>query len=288
MPGPDPLYDDTFIFSPSMLLTEAELDEGKAIGTARLADLHLKTNLTMSADADPANHAKKVKIGSTVGRQKMLEVQERVRGKFVSMIGSFKGGKLTETELRKRAVKMMKVAWRDVFLAGLRSAGIQGESIGHGKTAIALASPQDESWLKTATQHEMRFLNGFLDDIVEDSYSMPLVTRVLMYVKALRSFYESARVIGMPTACVLNWVGPHDRKTCDGCRYLFENSPYTKYTLPTVPASGATVCLSNCRDRILIRRATIAEVVEVQDASKYSRAGHMRNLRLLKAGKSLT
>lgn len=282
MPDPDPLYDDTFIWGPSMLLPEDELDEGKALGTAKLADLHLKDALLNASDADPANYAKRIQVGQTVGRRKMVEVQEHVRKQFVSMIGNFKGGKLSETEFRKRATKLMRTAWRDVFLAGVRGGGVKGEGAGKGKTLINLAA-QDESWLKTATQHEMSFLNGFLDDIVEDSYSMPLVTRVLMYTKALRSFYESARVIAQPATCVLHWVGPHDKKTCDGCRYLFESGPYTKYTLPTTPASGATVCLSNCRDRILIRRATLEEVAAVQSEHP-SRAVHIRNLRQLKSG----
>lgn len=280
MPLPDPEFDDTFLFTPSFMADD-QLMEGKAIGTAKVADLTLLQNMLYASDADPANYAAKVKVGATVGKRKLSEVQERVKTELLGVIIAFQRGKIDEATLEARATKTMKTAWRDVFLAGVRSAGFPGEGAGKGKTLVKL-TPKDEAWFKSAVQHEMRFLNKFLTAITENAYSMPLDRRAQMYVDALRSFYESARVIALPSNCVLHWVGPHDATKCAGCTYLLENGPYTKFTLPTVPTAGMTPCLSNCRDRVLVRRVTLVEVQQVEAASPYTRGGHVKNLRAIK------
>lgn len=280
----EPLYDDTFIFTASM--QQGLLLEGKAIGSAAPEDLKLVRNMMYAFDADPKNYAKRVKTGSSAGRKKLAEIQESTRTSLVSAIGLWYGKKLDEASFKKRVIKTMRTAWREVFLAGLRGGGTEGVMIGT-KTRSMVSSPKDEAWLASATRQEMGYLNKFLDAIVEDDYTMPLVQRVMLYVKTLRSFYESARVIALPEQCVLHWVGPHDTKSCAGCKYLFEHSPYTKFTIPSVPAAGVTSCISACRDRILVRAATLAEVQQVGTSSKYTREGHLRNLRALKAGKKL-
>jgi hypothetical protein len=277
---PDPIYDDTFIIAPSLLT------EGKAIGSADPADLKLVQNMLTSFDADPKNFAKRVKTGSSAGRKQLEKIQETVRTSLISAVGLYYGKKLDETQFRKRVIKTMKTAWRETFLAGLRTGGVEGILVG-GKTRSMVTAPQDEAWLASASRHEMQFLNKFITAVVEDNYKMPLVQRVMLYVKTLRSFYESARVIGLPETCVIHWVGPHDKKSCAGCKYLFENGPYTKFTLCATPASGVTACLSNCRDRLLVRQASLAEVQSVATQSKYTREGHIRNLRRLKNGLSV-
>jgi len=142
-------------------------------------------------------------------------------------------------------------------------------------------APTDDKWLRSAMTHEMRFLNGFLRQIVEKTHKMPLDRRVEMYANALSSFYESARVSALPWEVVIHWAGPNNKITCPGCKYLFEHSPYSKADLPTTPRAGSTPCLTNCRDRLLIRR------VEPQEASAVAEAGltgeqHIRNLRKIK------
>ena len=245
-------YDDLFIYLPSMLV------EGKSLGTAKAADLSLGQDILKAKDIDPAAFAKERKKGTTVGKRKLEQVQTRVRTKLLELIGEWDSGELYDTELRKGAAKLMKTAWRDVFLAGLRAGGTKGTGAGKGKTLVAL-SPGDDVWLKSAMQHETRFLNKFMTAIVDETYKMPLPRRVEMYVNALSGFYQSARVISLPESTLIRWTGPHDKKTCASCRWLFDNNPYTKYTLPVTPKSGATICLTNCRDRLTIRRVGLNE-----------------------------
>ena len=140
----------------------------------------------------------------------------------------------------------------------------------------------DDVWLKSAMQHEMRFLNGFVDDVVEDDYTMPLARRIGMYVESLSSFFQSARIIGLPNSVVIEWRGPDDETTCPGCKYLFEHSPYTKFSLPTVPCACLCQCLTRCRDSLRVRQATEEEVGKVLESQKYTRDQHINNLRKLK------
>ena len=266
-------YDETFIFAPSFLLAEkieAEggVFEGKAIGTADQADLILAQDQFKAKDADPESYTKARKVGTDVGRKKLKETQSRVRTKLLKYIRQFQEADIDEREFRKRSTAAMKTAWKDVFLAGIRAGGTPGTGAGKGKTLVALAAG-DDKWLKSAMQHEMRFLNGFIRAILENDYKMPLPRRVGMYVESLRSFYDSARVIAMPANVVIHWKGPNDKLTCSSCAYLFSHTPFTKATLPTTPRAGMTLCLclTDCDVDILTSRGTIPwREVRVGDA----------------------
>jgi hypothetical protein len=78
------------------------------------------------------------------------------------------------------------------------------------------------------------------------------------------------------------WKGPHDKKTCESCNYLFEHSPYSKWTLPTTPRSGMTLCLTNCRDRLFVRRVPPEVAEEDVKGLLVRRNRHIRDLRKIK------
>lgn len=276
-------YDDLFVFAPSFIVVRDGLVEGKSIGTARELDLlFLDLDKTISARMDPETFAKERKSGVTVAKRRLKEVKRRVGDKLLQLALRHDDGNSTLGEFRKDAIALMKVAWRDVFHAGVRSTGIRGVGSGNRGTLVKL-DPEDEAWLKGAMKHEMRFLNRMIAAVDEGTYKMPLDRRVAMYVQTLESFFDSARVIGLPATVTMRWTGANDERTCAGCRYLFENNPYSKKTLPTVPRAGLTPCLSNCRDRLVLRQATPDEVVRVTDGSRYTRGGHVKNLRKIKA-----
>lgn len=270
-------FDDLFVYAPSM----APLLEGKSLGTAKLKDIMLKKDMLIPKDLEPEFLAVERKKGQTVGARILERVQVRTKRKLRAVVRGYTEGKFDESELRKSAVKTMKTAWREVFLAGLRAGGTVGEGAGPGKTTVKLDAG-DDLWVKGAMTHEMRFLNGFIAALVDSTYKMDPLKRADMYVDALASFYESARVIALPGNVHVFWKGPHDHKTCESCRYLFEHSPFTKWTLPTTPRSGATLCLTNCRDRLFIRR--VPHEVEEVDAhgALVQRDKHVRDLRKIK------
>ena len=276
-------YDDLFVFAPSFVVVRDGLIEGKSVGTAPEVDLlFLDLDKTISAAMDPETFAKERKGGATVGKRRLDQVKDRVNAELLRIVLRHDSGKSTLAEFRRDAVSLMKVAWRDVFHAGVRSTGIRGVGSGRKGTLVKL-EPEDEAWLRSAMKHEMSFLNGMIQAVDEGTYKMPLDKRVAMYVRTLESFYDSARVMGLPATVTIRWTGANDERTCVGCRYLFQHSPYTKKTLPTTPRAGLTPCLSNCRDRLVIRQATPEEVIRVTGESRYTRGGHVKNLRKLKA-----
>jgi hypothetical protein len=272
----DYVFDDLFVMP-----VASALEEGKAIGSGDLSNADFKARLNRLVNVDPETYAKKVKNGQASGRKTMSEVQSRVKTTVLGALGLLKSKKITESDFRKRVTKTMKMAWRDSFLAGARAAGIPGTSASAERFKF---ESTDGAWLKSAMTHEMRYLNKFLDAILEDTGTMPINRRLGMYVDSLSSFYDSARVIGLPKNSLIYWSGPGDKVTCEGCRYMFENAPFTKYTLPTTPRAGATACLTNCRDRLLVRHASLSAVQEAE-ATGLSREQHLSALGRIKAGK---
>ncbi len=284
-------HDDGTIYAPSFVLAErieaaGQVVEGKAIGTAKEADLTLLRDLFKTVGVDAEEFAVQRKRGTYVGLKKLRKVKERTKDELLKLIRQWNKGRIEEKDLRAAARKMMKRSWRDVFLAGLRAAGTPGQGPGRGKPLVKL-SHGDDKWLKGAMTHETRFLNKFLDAIITGDYKMPLDRRAGMYVDALKSFYESARVIGLPSNVVINWVGPMDKRKCPSCEYLVEQGPYVKHNLPTTPRSGLTICLTNCRDRLFIRRVEPAEAKEVLELAPKTRGGYVKDLRKIKRTGSL-
>jgi hypothetical protein len=281
-------YDGSIIFSPGFVFLEhleaaGEIVEGKAIGTAREMDLILAKDFSQIKGADPKEFAHERKVGQTVGRRALKQAQNEARADLLGLIGDYHAGKLNAKEFKKQAGKKMKKAWKRVYLAGIRAGGTTGRGQGRGaKPLVDLHPTHDTKFMKGAMTHEMRFLNKFVEAVVDETWKMPLERRVEMYVDALTSFYENARVISLPLTSVIYWTGPDDKKTCPSCEYLFENNPYTKLTLPTVPRSGATICLTNCRDRLFVRRESPEKAEKVTRDDTRSSKTHVRNLRKIK------
>lgn len=269
----------TLIEDDPILFGETFLDEGKSIGTAHAHDLKLSKNLQAAKELHHKHHAAPVAAGQTVGKRKLADVQDRTETALNSLVKKFDKGKIDASELRKRVQSTMREAWKTVFQAGLRASGVPGGGSGPGKPLVYLGE-NDSVWLRSGMAHETRFLNKFLNDVIEGKGTMPYATRIKMYVLTLESFYNSARVIGLPGVSVIHWVGPDDKRTCEGCNYLFKHSPYSKFNLPTVPKAGATPCLCVLSPSVAIK--TKCGIVRIEDV----RAGdlvwtHRRRWRLV-------
>jgi hypothetical protein len=63
---------------------------------------------------------------------------------------------------------------------------------------------------------------------------------------------------------------------------MFEQGPYSKITLPTTPRSGLTICLTNCRDRLWIKRVPPAKAESMFTGALVERQRHIRKLRKIK------
>lgn len=279
--------DPPFILAPSFLLAEqAEADgrlvEGKALGTAELQDLSLLRDLVHPKDSDLEAFARARDVGTRVGWRKYAQVKERTAQELLDLLRRWKREKIEEPAFRKEAVRTMKRAWRDVFLAGIRASGTPPSGLrGKGDPMVVIA-PRDDNWLRSAVQHEMRFLNKFLDAAVSGDFVMPLEHRAKMYVNALDAFYDAARLIGLPNNVAIHWIASGDEHTCASCRFLAEHSPYAMENIPCTPRNGMTLCLTNDRCWLYIRRVTEPAARRIAEQAAYTRDGLVRKLRKIK------
>lgn len=272
-------YDGRFVYAPSVAWYRQQLDEGKSVGTAPEADIvFLDKDKTMEAFLRPDAFAKARKSGVVVAKRAFKKLQARVYEELLSEVTRHDRGKTWNTDFQAATRKIMRKAWKEAFLLGVRSSGFRGQ----GSPYNFELTGEDEKWLRSAMQHEMRFLNRFMEAVTEQTYKMPLPRRVQMYVDALESFYDNARVVGMPATAAFWWIGKKDKRVCASCEYMHRHSPFHKQTLPTVPRSGATICLTHCRDKLLMRIVGQDRALAVLNGSRYTRAGHIRNLREIK------
>jgi len=281
-------YDDLFLFAPSVAwyeeqLDEGRLEEGKAIGTAPEVDtVFLDKDKTMDAFLRPEAFAKARKSGMAVAKRRFKQLQRRVYDELLAEVIKHDSGRTWDDDFRKAARRIMRKAWKEAFLLGVRASGFVGRGKGAAGAYNFELTADDEKWLRSAMRHEMRFLNKFLNAVTEQSYSMPLPRRTRMYVDALESFFGNARVMGMPATSAYWWVGKKDKRVCASCEYMHKHSPFHKKTLPTVPRTGATLCLTNCRDRLLVRVVGSDRATAILQGSRYTRGGHIKNLREIK------
>jgi hypothetical protein len=252
--------------------------EGKTLGTAQHQDLSLARNIFKSIHAE--KFGKERKVGADVGRRKLQAVQEAVRTGLMKTIKTYQRSG-NESRFRRDATTVMRKAWRDVYVAGIRAGGVQGDPTSE---SLVKLSEADAEWLRGATKHEVKFLNRMLDAVVEENWKMPLDRRVEMYVRTLSSFYESARVIALPGTMALYWI-LGEAEHCPGCKFLAENSPYTKYNIPCTPRSGACPCLSNCKCRLLAVKVEGDASRRIVESARYTRDQLVEKLRKIKRGR---
>lgn len=273
-------YDDLFLYLPSILkVLKGEVVEGKAIGTAREEDIALLSQLGDLQSVDPERFSGARKRGRDVGKRHLKKVQAAFEDDVSRLIAAFRAKKRSPKEFAARVRNRARQAWRESFMAGLRAGGADGETK-HSRTTVKLG-PGDDKWLKSAMAHETRFLNKFIEAVLTGEYVMPLERRLEMYKRTLESFYDSGRVMALPGTAMLYWVGPRDKATCAGCEWMFRHSPFPKFVIPTTPRAGLTPCLSNCRDRLMVRNSTMQAVLKRRDELP-SRDAMIRRLRKIK------
>lgn len=243
--------DDLFLFAPSMQLVEAS----KSIGQAPLDALTLK-NLDHSilAQVDPEGFARIRRKGVDKARRKFDGLQVEVRQGMKEVLYGAEGYSSID-ELRTALHLVMRPAWRRAFELGIEATGVRTDRL----------TPDDYKLMKSFVAREVRFLNKMVEAVYQGEFKMALDKRIELYVRTLESLYDTGRVLGLPTSTSLFWwtgPGQNDGRACDGCEYLFEQSPYTIVTLPTTPRAGSTPCRANCRDKLLVRSVGALEVQE--------------------------
>jgi hypothetical protein len=191
---------------------------------------------------------------------------EKLQEKFTRVITDytlrFKSGEISQYRWQTWVKYQLRESYKEAFKLGLYSSGAKDINVGVAKF--------DEQWVKTASKHEMIYFNKLLDEIAAGRQRGSIEDRLKAYSEAMQHVFYAGRIMGTPSNHLVDWTGPNDRATCKSCRFLIEKSPYTKLTIPSTPGSGDTLCLHNCRCRLLVRevKPKVFETVNVRQRSK--------------------
>lgn len=215
---------------------------------------------------------------TTVAKKQFDALQERLGGGIVEYTQDYLAGKINKTRWTNWVRHLLREAYQEAFQLGFKSSGAEDVRAG--------VATFDKEWVATAARQELTFLNKLLREIQEGTYKGALERRLRAYSESLQNVFYSGRVMGTPAGHIIDWVGPHDRHTCNGCNFLIEHSPYTKITLPTTPRAGDTRCRNNCRCRLIIRQVGQQRYEAVEKAHR-SKRWYQEKLQRLKAGMTL-
>jgi hypothetical protein len=185
------------------------------------------------------------KSTTAVAKKQFDGLQERLHAGILNYTNDFVSGKISKTRWTQWVRHLLRESYQTAFSLGMKSSGASGVKAG--------VAQFDREWVESAVRQELKFFNRLLRQIEEGNFKGSLEKRVQAYSEALQNVFYSGRVMGTPAGHLIDWLGPNDRTTCNGCRFLIEHSPYTKVTLPTTPRAGDTRCLNNCRCRLVVR-----------------------------------
>ncbi len=219
---------------------------------------------------------------SQVANRRFDEVSRKLRKDLLRGAYAFLAGKESYTRWTTEAKAALTRAYGEAFRLGYKSSGV-GYAVQAAGPQVNPHEPtlQDLEQLESAVRSELRYLARMMRTIKGNSLAGTLENRVGAYSDALKHIYYAGRVAGTPKQMVIDWISPLDRSTCAGCRFLAEQSPYTRDILPTVPRSGSTQCLSRCRCRLVMREVSTEYLREVT-RNRNSKAWYVRKLEALK------
>lgn len=175
--------------------------------------------------------------------------------------------KISESQFTKRMKASLRSAYKSAYDFGTFASGL-----GRANPNIVTHVGVDEKrWLDRVFAQEQRYFNKFLRALIAGESWKRARVRIKNYSSAVRSVYESSRVLQLPDNVILHWVLQSDNP-CPDCRLLHRLSPYTKFTLPTTPKAGSTRCLSYCYCKIRVVKAKPGEVQQVTRKNKSAAA----------------
>ncbi len=166
--------------------------------------------------------------------------------------------------------KKMRIALRnaymDAYALGSMSSGfVRADD-------ISQRSSEDEmNWLKKVLKEENKHFTKFIDDMIFGVSRTKVKHRIKSYAEAIRSVFQSSRVLQMPDDSIFHWV-LESGNPCADCRLLHRMSPFLRETLPTTPKSGSTRCLANCWCTLrIVKSKNQAELQKIKRRNRNSK-----------------
>lgn len=149
----------------------------------------------------------------------------------------FISSKITKDEYLSLQKDAISKAFRTSFLLGKV----------YSQTNEVSLSDYENRMISQLVAGECSFMEKFANDVSSGNGKIPYAKRIKMYSDTLTSMFTFGNMAYVPEDYAIYWVLGNTDKHCPTCLSLAYNSPYTKKTLPSVPKSGYTECLGNCR-----------------------------------------
>jgi hypothetical protein len=221
--------------------------EGKSLSSMKSTDEVRQAMIDLGFRLNQDDWKSGRKIQTTKSSQGFKDLYDRLTGAVKRYSGALNDKSMSTYRVRLAVGALLRDAYSNAYKLGIR---------GSGPGLERPLSKEDELFIASAYREEMKYFNAFMKDVRTGDYNGDLQRRLQAYVETLKHIYYAGRVMGTPYGWVIDWISPLDRATCGGCRFLSSKSPYTRETIPCTPRSGQTVCLNNCRCRLLMRQVT--------------------------------
>lgn len=236
---------------------EVESTSPKSIGRKRTDHDDMKTilknfgqALNPSRDTNAYNKAK----------SKYKTVKKNFGGELQKHLNKLMDGKYSKKQFQHHVRKEFKKAYYRAFELGTESTGINLDYVKLPKS--------DYAWLDRARSGEYKYLDKFIDDVINGDGTMDYSKRMSMYQDTLDSLFDAGRVDAMPSeGTTIYWILSAE-ESCPDCLELASDSPYIPNELPSTPRAGDTRCLSNCQCTLRITYDPPKEVT--MKVGKYS------------------
>ncbi len=185
---------------------------------------------------------------------KISDLQDRhkitFRNQYVKLVNRFAAGKITKFQFTKSSRQMFERAHMKSWTFGLRAFN-----------PSANLEEFDLKEIKKTVDKQMLFAEKMATQIKAKDTTMPIARRAAMYANAADGSFEMAAITRMKDVNIYWRLTA--RKSCSTCIALATSSPFSAGTLPTVPRAGRTICVTNCKCFLEVKRGK-DPAVEVQ------------------------
>lgn len=227
-------------------LKSRRIQEAKALATIKKggAGSSTKRKEISIAQSDPKFLSKQRQHARYAGKLMDKEV-DSLYETLLKTLKSYRDEKISEDRLLTKTKMVFRGSVEQAFRLGMKSVGLIAPSGG-----LRDLTDNENKWIASYLREELKYFKKFVKSVKSGQSDTQLKRRTRMYASAIRSVYESARVLSVGADVIIWWVLESDNP-CEDCKTLHRHNPYTTKTLPTTPKAGSTRCFVSAHTMVL-------------------------------------
>jgi hypothetical protein len=208
---------------------------------------------TIKTIINPKHHAVMQSIGTFRSKNRLNELENGFRREIKELFNRVIGSNDITSH-------KMKSVFRKYYYLAFSLGKLAGGVISNSN--FPELTEEDKRWVETFLRKEFSFWKNFVQDIQSNQGKLPYSRRLELYVKTLKSVYNSGRILEAPPHTLYYWL-KNPAEHCSQCIYLAKHSPYIKSNIPTIPGSGSTSCRANCKCQIQCKIVSFFEYKKI-------------------------